>query len=136
MEDQVINLETGMLTKEKGFDLKTEYVYAETWCFDYEDHHTGNEYHAEYVKPRLVSSEYPGFHDHIVCKAPTQSLLQKWLREVHNVHCWVTPESLQNFNYHYFNNGGLTHSKDGFITYENAMEAVLQESLNTLKTIK
>jgi hypothetical protein len=32
--------------------------------------------------------------------------------------------------------GGYTHMKDGFPTYEIAMEEALKESLKTLKTIK
>jgi hypothetical protein len=136
IEEELIGLETAILAKEKGFNERTLYVYKETFAHDIEDHHTGNEYHNEYVPPRPSYYDYFTEHDHEVCKAPTQSLLQRWLREVHNIHCWVSPETYLNFNYHYFMTGGYTHMKDGFPTYEIAMEEALKESLKTLKTIK
>lgn len=73
MEEQLISFETAKLAKEKGFDEK---VYRE---YDKSGYLRCTSKSANVVlgpyDELLKSTEYP---------APTQSLLQKWLREEHN----------------------------------------------------
>jgi len=65
MEDQIITFETAILAKEKGFDIPTRLCYAgkDSIALPY---NSGNDY-------------YKNNHDYE--SAPTQSLLQRWLRE-------------------------------------------------------
>ena len=74
MEDTLINFETAKLAKEKGFDEK---VYRE---YDKSGYLRCTSKSADVVlgpyDELLKSTEYP---------APTQSLLQQWLREKHQI---------------------------------------------------
>ena len=71
----------------------------------------------------------------------TQSLLQKWLREEHNIEVWVTPTHLSYINnklykveIEYFNGKRIHCFKhDEFKTYEEALEKGLQEALKLIK---
>lgn len=64
---------------------------------------------------------------------PTQSLLQKWLREVHNIEVYVTPvkEITNDFKYYQW----MIHTISFGIhdTYEKALEAGLIEALKLIK---
>lgn len=67
MTEKRVSLEVGKLAKEKGFNI-------ETYSVDY-----------------MVDGNYPGERGACVscteyAPAPTQSLLQKWLREVHQIY--------------------------------------------------
>lgn len=84
MQEQIIGFELAKLAKEKGFNWPVINFY------------TPNVYltNAEgYQTERLKSSNwnngqgsYPTEPEDVECSAPTQSLLQKWLREKHNIH--------------------------------------------------
>jgi hypothetical protein len=68
MNEQVISFETAKLAKELGFDVPTQWMYIdkpESLQFDEREPYNWN--------------EREGY------SAPTQSLLQKWLRENHNI---------------------------------------------------
>ena len=76
MEDTKILFETAKLAKEKGFNLLCSAYYAfddseEEWILLGEN------------SPSFINNRETHF------AAPTQSLLQKWLREKHNIHIWV-----------------------------------------------
>jgi hypothetical protein len=68
MEEQLISYSTAVLAKEKGFDSKVYEFYLKDKKMLYSD---GNIFQKENhnVFPDIIS-------------APTQSLLQKWLRDV------------------------------------------------------
>ena len=105
MKDTLIQYDTAVLAKEKNFLVYTDYWFENTK----ETGITTNNYGLDRNYPRkeieLCSIEYPGeegTEDYIKLEldkddslisyekgfyfAPTQSLLQKWLREVHNIH--------------------------------------------------
>ena len=67
MKEQLINFETAKSAKEKGVKLDINGLYWEDGSYDSGEN-------------ALV---YEEFQD--VMSAPTQSLLQKWLREVHDI---------------------------------------------------
>ena len=79
------------------------------------------------------------FLDNLHTPVCTQSLLQKWLREIHNIHIVITlefSESLKELWYY-----GLLSIKgneinelgdEGYTTYELALEAALQEALKLI----
>ena len=65
----------------------------------------------------------------------TQSLLQKWLREVHNIHITVTSISQESWQYHIQkpkDKLGDNYNED-YENYEEALEDGLQESLKLIK---
>lgn len=84
----LLQLNTAQLAKEKGFDIPCEYFYR---C--YVDSDEPDLYHYEevrgsgfaYLRENKEDFEY---------SAPTQSLLQKWLREVHNLRVFCTFETI------------------------------------------
>jgi len=94
MKEQVISKETAILAKEKGFDYLTIYAYLAT------PKHLISQYGSTYLrtngnpfgdffKGKNWNKKYESNKNKIVCSAPTQSLLAKWLREVHNIHVTV-----------------------------------------------
>ena len=101
-----------------------------------------------------LASYYDPVHDHIVCKykAPTQTVLQKWLREIYSIYLYVEysyidsstweftyeiihfPEELRNKKRNNWERVSSFQSAGGsyvggFKTYEEALEKGLQESL-------
>jgi hypothetical protein len=114
MEEQAVTLQIAILAKEKGFRMSID----ENYCCP----SVGNEY--------ILDAHY----------VPTQSLLQKWLREEHNLHVIV-----------WFNNLTEKWRVDDilmlpdmrsilaidvpdkeFVTYELALEHGLYESLKSI----
>ena len=69
MKEQLISFETAKLAKEKGFDEKCLFFY------------TGDSKELKQINLKGISnSDTISF-----CSAPSQSLLQKWLREKHGI---------------------------------------------------
>jgi len=88
--------------------------------------------------------DIPGISDYLIsgykCFAPTQSLLQKWLRDKHDIILLIDRHMDKgNLNYFYypyvqgFFNGITLHSKK---TYEHALEQGLIEALKLIKNCK
>ena len=111
MKDQLISFETAKLAKEKSFNEKTpEYYNSQT---------------------KVTSTSYNEI------PAPTQSLLQKWLREKHDI--FVSVEEGRNpSNYYPVMRAGKTEHNWKYMpthwgdTYEEALEKGLVEALNLL----
>lgn len=79
-----------------------------------------------------LASYYDPVHDHIVCKykAPTQALLQKWLREIHNIDLWAAKYTRYGGKTEYiFHIFEKNPNPWFFNTYEDALEKGLQEAL-------
>jgi hypothetical protein len=115
MEKEFVTFKTAKLAKEKGFDVLTKLRYRE-------DGSCGTI-----------------FNEGAQIMMPIQSLLQKWLREVHNIEVYVVPYSTN--NNHKLRGGkgyyevvvdlaGTTWS--GYETYEEALEIGLQEALKLI----
>lgn len=132
MEDQLISLETAKLAKEKGFKPERD------WNPDYVK---GYIEHAEYKLTEIREEDWivEGYY-----LAPTQSLLQKWLRELHKIHIcidfWYEGDTY--FTY-VFRNAmdkievelkGLSNDPSLIktATYEQALEIGLQEALKLI----
>ena len=125
MEEELISYETAKLAKEKGFNWPVVSSYndeGDTFC--------KTKPHDWNIKRTAALKKNP------YCSAPTQSLLQKWLREIHNLQI--------NINYHHFGidafNG--TDQYMGFLfrdhittndSHEDALEYVLNRSLALIK---
>ena len=112
MKEKIITFETAKLAKEKGFNEICEYGY-----FDRDD---------EII---LDISDHNN-SDNLDISAPTQALLQKWLREIHGIiisinynheikkYCATIEET-----YYY------EFAYDWYLTYEEALEKGLLAAL-------
>ena len=137
MKEQLISFETAKLAKEKGFSIICDYVYDIV---------------ADEVNPVITRNQQPSgnflsyFHDRFI-STPTQSLLQKWLREVHQIYVQIetdqttypkfcysiarfigNPNNLSEKEWYWdklpYNENWSLHRK-----YEEALEEGLQEAL-------
>lgn len=118
MEDQLISFETAKLAREKGFDRKCRYYFTGNPTF------TGDGLGPE------------SNHNKKNCyfSRPTQSLLQRWLREVHKIYVTIDyhlPPTMARYKIE----GPNVHDKQvimAFGDYEKALEHGLVEALNLL----
>jgi hypothetical protein len=115
MKEELIKLKTAKLAKEKGFDIPTVVL------FNNEGYKLNNEYY-----PDLHSEDIP---------APTQALLQRWLREKHDLHlsiwhnCLTKKYRIESSNYNLME---ILVQYDEFDTYEEALEVGLVEALKLI----
>lgn len=134
MKEPLVGFKTAKLAKKKGF--------PQTFL------------HSQYInlkksKWKLYSSTDAdeldnsiGIGESIRCSAPTQSLLQKWLRETYNIHIGITLASDYELNilipYVYeiyiYKNGIYHVNREFYDTYEQALESGLFQSLNLVET--
>lgn len=124
MEDTLINFETAKLAKEKGFTDDISGYYDEKGILQ---KHFG-----------LIRA---------FCKAPTQSLLQKWLREVHKINVssdlwdYLGEKQLCTYQYNILkidpNSDYIkSHKPKPGTSYEEALETGLQKALKLIKNNK
>lgn len=118
MEDKLVEFDTAKLAKEKGFDWKVSLHYESN----------GN---------RFINKVECNFNNvELICSAPTQSLLQKWLRKEHKIEVVVFKnKNGYSFEFDYadkFEIGKLSNYI-AYQTYEEALEIALQEGLKLIK---
>lgn len=113
MEEQLISFETAKLAKEKGFDIHCRFYYDEEMLNVYEN------------------EDFPYNSWGGSLFAPTQSLLQKWLREIHNIDIVLDHAVSTGWYYRvYFKNMNWSTP---FKKYEEALEQGLLEALKLIK---
>lgn|SRR4030042_3419563 len=119
MEEQLVLFETAKLAKEKGFN-----EYGLLWL-DYDS--TG----------KFINNTYMNGKSECICC--TQSLLQKWLREVHGLFVLTLPDYKGLWGYsimqkdHYHTQGNRFELDEIVGTFEQALEEGLQEALKLIK---
>lgn len=124
MEDERISFETAKLAKEKGFDIVTDLSFDGS----------GQKLHQQWNK----YSGHKSFNPRLI-----QSLLQKWLREVHNLHPVIIPYFGSEYNDEGIEAWELRNIKDlktektfpfqfRYDTYEEALEEALFEGLKLI----
>lgn len=132
IQEDYVSFETAKLLEEKGFD---EYCPKSYFKMD----------------KTLTESGYSEWERVNEIKAPTQSLVMKWLREVHNLHIMVNcigkvnyDPIVQRFDGKDFEiegvevgttrriNGKWENVRRGFKTYEEAVEAAIKYCLENL----
>lgn len=118
IHEEICTYEVAMLAKAKGFDEYVEAFYAK----DCNTAHTQgpekwNEYKGKYA-------------------APTQSLLQRWLREKKNIDIAIVPLYAGGYSYIVYNihcrDNRVVNTNAGYDTYELALEDALDYSLKNL----
>jgi hypothetical protein len=134
MTDQLISFETAKLAKEKGFD---EPVLSYWW--DSNPNLLYGDQSALAVSWRERNSDSCGYY----VSAPSQSLLQKWLREEHKI--MISPFIAWNlitygYNIHFIGSKNVYEEASKRIyhgadqrSYEEALELGLQEALKLIK---
>jgi len=134
MKEQLITFKTAKLAKEKGFDWE---------CAMWNDGEQANQY-AGYRMDSSMSNRHIDSHPFykripFSCTIPTQSLLQKWLREKHNIHIDISISSATPYKIFYYRilhigeYFTLSHNEPEFNKYEEALEKGLYEALELIK---
>lgn len=130
MEEELISLKTAQLAKEKGFDMKSGFAFC-----------------IENNKVEETLYCYTKEEKHLYVARPTQSLLQKWLRDEHkinifmnfkpNIKKWdfITYDMGMNGSEYVKYNIGYSqiYGERRFDTYEEALEEALQEGLKLIQ---
>lgn len=127
MEEKIVEFSTAKLAKEKGFDyVFVNYIY----CIGYADIKASD---------KLIISK----RNNTKCQphltlAPTQSVLQKWLREYKDIHVFVIPTNrcipFDRYKFEIYRPYGLIkRSYEDYETFEDALEQALIEALNLIK---
>jgi hypothetical protein len=158
MKEELITFETAKLAKEKNFEIgvnQSYIIYKESYNYDDDPNHResykvndieiNNHYHVNNYKGIDLSNElYEAY------SAPTQSLLQKWLREVHGINIFMTFKpnikkwdfipyfmSMDGKEYIKYNSEYTKiYNERRFDTYEEALETGLQEALKLIEIVK
>lgn len=136
MREQLISFETAKLAKGKGFDAETDanYFIGNTYGPGSKEHPELSEYNIEgeydstYPK-KINHNKYPAY-----ISVPTQSLLQKWLREKHNIHIYITYG--YGWEYNVFKRFVLPPHPEHDGTYNDYEEALEDGLCCALKLIK
>lgn len=128
MEDRLINLTTAILLKEKGFNIKCRFFYTELNGLEEFNNYTGNY--------SLKDTFYDKKNNSVYYESPTQSLVQKWLREKHKLFICVKHKitgDLENpiVEFTYNGNNGEWNNKY-YDSYEEALENALIECLSRI----
>lgn len=153
MQEPLVSSETAKLAKEVGFNIPQNKMYS-FGCILLENHksikfHNGDKNECANIPHdwnNTISQTKTQYFS-----APTQALLQQWLRDVHKIDVIVLPSTTKPNIYictlfqHYTIDGKMIVDKvsvidvmiDGKIgiwsKYENALETGLQEALKTIK---
>lgn len=157
MQEELVSFETAVLAKEKGFVNGTKgcfIVYKEDNINPKGDKGT-KKGEFEYCKRfSLKNGELDSDEDYNYLERPTQSLLQKWLREVHQIYIQIetdqttypkfcysisrfigNPNNLSEKEWYWdklpYSENWSLHRK-----YEEALEEGLQEALKLIEIVK
>jgi hypothetical protein len=130
MQEQLISFKTAKLAKEKGFDENC----AEGFSFE---NCTKTGYFN--VEGGLFCNSELAIHQYT---APTQSLLQKWLRDIYNIEVFVyrTMKTINGYRYGCVGERWLDEETTEYLfnvyankEYEDALEVGLYEALKLIK---
>lgn len=119
MKEELISFATAKVAKEKGFNFECDNYFEDLQNELFHGKGTANLSHPD------------------IYARPTQSLLQKWLRETHGLH--VIPKFkrgmvLYTYSVEYRNEGGDKKKNVGFecFEYEQALETGLKDALQLI----
>ena len=148
MNDRTVTFETAKLAKERGFNeeirfhFETEYPkQSSTWNHDYEPYRNSE------IENGYGKCNYP------MISAPTQSILQEWLRNKHFIHIHITQWEGESWYWEIQDMNPIRENRRSsydlkksaialgtelleFDTYEKALEIGLLESLKLIDSVK
>ena len=155
MEEQIISFQVAKLAKEKGFvdfkginhneidslDRNTKVQEFKFYrCYD-KNPIMNYQKEAKLIVTTVGSSDIwglvesylnPSYITQTNYLAPTQNLLQKWIREVHNIHITIFSQSQESWMYRITKKGQKLEDGlygEDFYTYEEALEEGLYQAL-------
>lgn len=127
MQDKIITFDTALLAKKKGFNIMVSHAYSNEDDLQSSFNMTGE---STFDPSDITACEENGYPD--ACFAPTQSLLQRWLREVHKIDFSIDKDSHNIYHITPFKFKTVTRPCFDTI-YEQALEEGLQKALNLIK---
>jgi hypothetical protein len=146
MEESLINLNTAKIAKEKGFSNYES--IGKTICEKYKqcDSIINEEctcsIKSKYHNNKLLTLDSTGCYNKpnygdfsamtLVLEFPKQSMLQKWLREKHEIEIQILGKK-NAYYLHIFKNELYSKYEYGYKTYEEALEEALYLSLTHIK---
>jgi len=137
MKEQKVQFETAKIAKEKGFNEKSTHFYVIGYREIKEDkviRKWGNyEDNTKLLQPVSLGKGQP----HLAL-APTQCLLQKWLREEHNIIIYPILVAIyeldRGWGYEIVDSNGKNYDENSFSkTCEEALEKGLIEALKLIE---
>lgn len=117
MEEQLVSLEVARLLKEKGFCNGSTHYYSN---LNSKQELHKNDNGAVYINGMELD----------FIESPTQSLVQRWLRDKHGFFVLVELDSIGLYPHIY--NGKLDYKGDHYLSYESALEEGLLMALRYL----
>jgi len=133
MKDTLVTFDTANLAKEKGFAEPCHYAYGKNG----ESAVSFYEYFYEYSRHKIKNGDnfnfYKGTYRNI--SAPTQSLLQKWLRDKFNIHIEITwVDTLSDIYVYHISttNNAIRPDSVFYHSYEESLEEGLKEGLKLI----
>lgn len=136
MNEELISFETAKLAKEKNYcnGAHETFLVLDEGKGEIKERYYNIEEDAEFEN----MNEYSEFTKNEY-ERPTQSLLQRWLREIHEININILIGNFENYFFEIFickntSNTVIRSQKwYRFKTYEEALEIGLQESLKLIK---
>jgi len=127
MRDESVTFKTAILAKKIKFGEECTNYYGKSFANNKKDN--------LWYEPEGV------YNNKTTLACPTQNLLQRWLREKHNIHIALNNDDL-NWNYQLFDltqcneeYNHLTGSFAGYKSYEEALEEGLYQALTLIKEL-
>lgn len=127
MKEQLVSFKTAKLAAKKGFNITPR------WCYDLTEYYTQGIY-------GII--EYGTVVGDLELYAPTQSLLQKWLREEHDIHIEISKWDDDTYSAILVSNNekynfpeeseDVSYEAIGMNSYEEALEIGLYEALKLI----
>jgi len=133
MNEQLISLETAKLAKEKGFNLNSHAFYG---CDNPASGEPGNKLILRTWEDWTnFGKEEESQEGTMVYSAPTQTLLQKWLREKHKIIVligFLDFSDDDDYFYSLINHPRELQEDEYYKTYEEALEEGLKHALSLI----
>lgn len=119
MKDEIVTFKIAKLARKKGLDFELD-LGGNCNCYRKDGELT----------PYHVHTQYPDRKEYLY--APTQSFLQKWLREKHGLILWVAYTGVVGIKWSYYIHGRLGVFVGN--SYEECLEAGLLDALKLIKS--
>ena len=135
MEETLVGLEVAKLLKENGFQEFCFYYYDKNGKINEPFLENGSSKDVEFkvTLTDLLENHNYIYNYYLTYSAPTLSLAQKWLREVHNIHIIIDFNPTKDNNWYYCVLNIATNtpnsSSETFVSYEEALEESIKQAL-------
>ena len=131
--EDFVSFETAKLLRDNGFNGVCYFIYRDDgtlfYCATHRAQPTTNKNIAEDNEKNPKFKVYE-------CTCPTQQMARKWLRETHKIDIAIYPYgeyTCDNYQFDVYKDQRLIISKDdGFMQYEQALEAAIKYCLEKL----